>query len=135
MPLTDEPLEDFPPLEMQPAPKKMRERELQQGIVDVARILGYRVAHFRAAQTAHGWRTPVGADGMGFPDLCIVGNGRILFRELKVGRNVLSSEQAAWLEALRMAGVDAGVWTEHEWASGEIEAELKRGTRHQSEAA
>ena len=111
------------------------ERDLEKGAVDVARLLGWRVFHARPARTSKGWRTPVSYDGMGFPDLCIVGNGRILFRELKVGRNVLSSEQAAWLEALRMAGVDAGVWTEHEWASGEIEAELKRGTRHQSEAA
>jgi hypothetical protein len=112
------------------------EGDLQEGVIDVARLLGYRVAHFRPAQTKHGWRTPVSADGAGFPDLCIVGNRRILYRELKVGRNTLSAEQAAWIRELEAAGVDAGVWTDTDWHAGLIEAELKRGTRHeQMEAA
>jgi hypothetical protein len=108
----------------------MLEHELLKGVIDVARILGWRVAHFRAAMTKHGWRTAVQADGAGWPDLILV-RERLLVRELKCGKNTLSAEQAAWLEALRAAGVDAGVWTEHAWLSGEIEAELRRGTRHE----
>src|SRR3989304_2071069 len=96
------------------------ERDLEKGAVDVARLLGWRVFHARPARTSKGWRTPVSYDGMGFPDLCIVGNGRILFRELKVGRNVLSSEQAAWLEALRMAGAGAGGGARDEGGPGGV---------------
>jgi len=135
--MTDQPLENFPAklvrVRDKPAPKKMYEADLQKGVIDVARILGYRVAHFRPAMTKHGWRTPVAADGAGFPDLCIVGHERLLFAELKCGKNTLSAEQAAWLEALRAAGQEAYCWTEHEWASGEIEAELKRGTKHETQ--
>ena len=120
----------------------MTEKELMAGVIDTARILGYRVAHFRSVPVKRGgrvvWQTPVQADGAGWPDLAICGHGRLLFVETKVGKNTLSAEQAAWLEALRAAGQEAYVWTEHEWDSGEIEACLKRGTRHEvagSEAA
>ena len=109
----------------------MLERDLEKAVIDTARILGYRTAHFRPALTKHGWRTAVAGDGTGFPDLVIVGNGRVLYRELKVGRNALSAEQAEWLEALRAAGQDAGVWTDTDWSSGVIEAELRRETRHE----
>jgi len=134
--MDEQPLPDFPPelvkVRDAPAPKKMYEADLQKGVIDVARILGYRVAHFRPAQTKHGWRTPVAADGAGFPDLCIVGHGRLIFAELKCGKNVLSAEQAQWLEALRAGGQEAYVWTDGDWAAGIVEALLKRGTKHES---
>ena len=47
----------------------MSERELQDAVIQLARLLGWRVAHFRPAMTTRGWRTPVSADGAGFPDL------------------------------------------------------------------
>ena len=130
-----EPLPDFPPelvrVRDTPKPPPFLEADLQKAVIDTARIFGYRVAHFRPAQTKHGWRTAVAGDGAGFPDCVIVGNGRVLYRELKVGRNTLSDEQAGWLEALREAGVDAGVWTDADWHSGLVEAELRRGTKHE----
>lgn len=43
------------------------ERQWQAQVIELARILGWRVAHFRPALTKHGWRTPVQADGAGFP--------------------------------------------------------------------
>ena len=104
----------------------MLEKDLQKGVIDVARIFGYRVSAFRPAQTSKGWRTAVQGDGVGWPDLCIVGHGRILFRELKVGRNTLSAEQVEWIWALEEAGSDVGVWTDVDWCSGLIEAELRR---------
>lgn len=113
----------------------MIEKDLQKGVLDVARILGYRVAHFRAAQTKHGWRTPVAADGAGWPDLVLCKPGRLVFCELKVGKNTLSAEQATWLEALREAGQEAYVWTDVDWNAGVVEDVLRRGTKHESEAA
>ncbi len=104
----------------------MTEKELMRGVMDVARLLGYRTAHFRPAQTNHGWRTPVAGDGAGWPDLAIVGHGRCLFIELKVGRNTLSPEQTAWLEALRAAAQEAYVWTNRDWEDGIVEAVLRR---------
>lgn len=101
------------------------ERELQDWIVATARLLGWRIFHARVARTAKGWRTAVSYDGVGFPDLCLV-RDRVLFAEIKVGKNRLSSEQVAWLEALREAGAEAHVWTDRDWASGIVEAELRR---------
>lgn len=82
------------------------EREYQQAVIDLARLHGWRVAHFRAALTGKGWRTPVAADGAGFPDLCLV-RDRIVFIELKAGNGPVRADQTAWLRALRGAGVEA----------------------------
>lgn len=82
----------------------MTEQELQQALIDGARWLGYRVAHFRPAWTARGYRTPVEADGAGFPDLVICGHGHVLFAECKSGRGRLTAEQQIWLQALVACG-------------------------------
>jgi hypothetical protein len=87
----------------------MTEQDLQQALIDGARWLGYRVAHFRPAWTARGYRTPVEADGAGFPDLVICGHGHLLFAECKSRRGRLQPEQQAWLEALAACGVHAVV--------------------------
>jgi hypothetical protein len=104
----------------------MLERELQSAVIQTAGILGYLAMHTRPAWTGRGYRTPIQGNA-GFPDLVLVGHGKVLFRELKVGKGVLTSEQAHWLNALREAGADACVWTDEMWVDGEIEAELKRG--------
>jgi hypothetical protein len=115
-----------PQLAGMPGPKPhLSERELQGCVVDAAHIFGWRVAHFRPAMTKHGWRTAVGADGAGFPDLVLV-RDEVLWVELKCGRNTLSSEQAAWGEALRAAGETFHVWTDSDWLDGTIEARLRR---------
>lgn len=89
----------------------MTEDQFQRSVIDLAHLLGWRVAHFRPAKTRHGWRTPVQADGAGFPDmvLCHPRHG-VLYRELKSHTGQLSAYQVEWLEALRSAGADAGVW-------------------------
>lgn len=120
------------------APHEMSEKELMQGVIDTARIFGWRVAHFRSVPVKRGprvvWETPVQADGKGFPDVVLV-RERVLYVECKVGRNVLSDEQAAWLEALRAAGQEAVVWTDADWHAGIVEAALKRQPVQQSNAA
>lgn len=58
----------------------------------------------------------------GFPDLVLVGN-RVLYAELKVGRNRLTLEQAEWINALRNAGQEAVVWWPQQWDS--VEAKLR----------
>ena len=103
----------------------MNEAMLQKGVLDCARVFGWTVAHFRPAQTSQGWRTPVAADGKGFPDLVLV-RERVLFRELKGNRGRIRPEQAVWLAVLRDAGADVAVWTPDDWTSGRIEEELRR---------
>ena len=63
------------------------------------------------------WRTPVAADGQGFPDLVLARAGVVLFRELKTDIGKVSDEQAAWLQA-----VGGKVWRPKMWS--EIEREL-----------
>jgi hypothetical protein len=99
------------------------ERDFQIAVLEAARLLGWRVAHFRTARTARGWRTPVEGDGAGFPDLVLLRGERLLARELKSASGRLSAEQLAWLEAFGAAGVDVGVWREGDWET--VKAELR----------
>lgn len=96
---------------------------LQRDIIDLARTLGWRVAHFPAVKTEHGWRTPVAADGKGFPDLVLV-RERVIVAEVKEGGHKPRPEQAAWLSAFRMAGVEAYIWTRQSWADMDVERVL-----------
>lgn len=76
------------------------EDDLLNQVLDACRIFHWRAAHFRPALTKHGWRTPVQADGKGFPDLVLVRPPRIIFAELKSDTGKLSVEQKVWLDAL-----------------------------------
>jgi len=90
--------------------KLLTEADFQKQVIDLAHLLQYRVAHFRPAKTDRGWRTPVSADGAGFPDLVLVGRGRVIFAELKSDKGKLSEDQKAWVNALRSNGAQAYVW-------------------------
>lgn len=79
----------------------MREAELQDAIIDAARLGGWKVAHFGAARTEQGWRTPVRADGAGWPDLMLAKPGApLLAWELKSERGKATDAQLEWLELL-----------------------------------
>lgn len=103
----------------------LRGKALQRAVVDLARTCGWRVAHFPTIQDARGvWRTPVAADGKGWPDLVLV-RDRVLVREVKGDGDRLRPEQETWLTAFRLAGADAGVWRPKDWIDGTIENELR----------
>lgn len=97
----------------------MTEAELQAAVIELAKVYGWTVAHFRPAQTSKGWRTPVAADGKGFPDLVLVHPhpmwGGVLFRELKSQRGKLAPEQERWGTTLTEAGGDWAVWRPSDW--------------------
>lgn len=100
--------------------KKDSESAFQQRVIDLGHLLGYKIAHFRPAQTSKGWRTPVAADGKGFPDLILVrpqskGKPRIVAMELKMPGNKPSEEQEAWIDAWRRAGGEAFVFYPEDW--------------------
>jgi hypothetical protein len=93
--------------------RSVTESEWQEQVIELAHALGWRVAHFRPARTAHGWRTPVAGDGAGFPDLLLLRGFRIIAAELKREgkRGTVTAEQQAWLDAFGAAGIEAHVWT------------------------
>lgn len=107
-----------------------REAEWQKIVIETARMFGWRVAHFRPAQTSKGWRTPVAADGKGFPDLVLV-RERVIFAELKGETGKLAEEQYAWLHDLERAGAESYVWRPGDWE--QVAATLRR--REQRDAA
>lgn len=100
-------------------------------VIDLARILGWRTAHFRAARTAAGWATPVAGDGKGFPDLVLV-RDRVVFAELKTGaRPRLGPDQVAWRDALAHAGAEWHLWAPAALTDGTIARVLRaRTTAH-----
>lgn len=103
----------------------MNESEFQDAVIEYARIYGWRVAHFRPARTASGWRTAVAADGKGFPDLTMVRGTRLAVAELKGERGRVGPDQQAWLDALKAAGVETYIWRPSDWPA--IEKVLGRG--------
>lgn len=86
------------------------ESQFQAQVIELARLLGWRSAHFRPALTARGWRTPVQGDGAGFPDTVLVRRDRLVIAELKSAAGKVSSEQTAWLAALEAAGCETFLW-------------------------
>jgi hypothetical protein len=106
----------------------MLEKELSANVVDLAHLFGWQVAHFRPAQTNKGWRTPVGADGQGYPDLTLV-RDRVVYMELKVGYGKLTPHQAEWGARLLAAGAEWYELRPSDWADGTIEAILRKRTK------
>jgi hypothetical protein len=100
------------------------ETELQSAVIECAQLLGWRVAHFRPALTAKGWRTPVSGDGKGFPDLVLV-KGDVLFVELKSDSGKQSPEQHEWARAIVKASGEFHLWRPRDWISGAVEAVLR----------
>ena len=103
----------------------MTEQQLQDAVAGMARALGWRVAHARPASTERGWRTPWEYDGKGFPDLTMARGHRLVFAELKAGRNKLEPEQELWLELLGQCCHEVFVWRPEDWTSGLIERVLR----------
>jgi hypothetical protein len=101
------------------------EREFQRAVVELARLMGWRVHHTRPALTQRGrWLTPIQGDA-GFPDLVLCRPPRLILAELKRVGGKPTVEQQAWLHALAScAGVECYLWTPADWDS--VARTLKR---------
>lgn len=88
----------------------MTENDLLLGVLDLFRVLGWRTIHIRPGRVAHGWKTTVSGDGVGFVDVFAVRGDRLVGAELKSDRGRLTPEQADWLDALALAGVECHTW-------------------------
>ena len=93
----------------------MSEEDFQDQLIELLHYKGYLVAHFRPAKTDKGWRTPVSADGKGFPDLVAVKENRCLFIEVKSDKGKESEEQTTWLVSLNKTKSEVYVWRPRDW--------------------
>jgi hypothetical protein len=91
------------------------ETQFKQHIADLARLHGWKVAHFRPARTEKGWRTACEFDAKGWPDLFLVKGTVALALELKVGKRKATPEQCAWLDALEYAGIVTAIVRPGDW--------------------
>lgn len=80
----------------------MNEETLRLKVKTLARELGWMSYHTHDSRRSDA----------GWPDVALVHpkHGRFLVRELKAERGRVSAEQRDWLDALKNAGVDVGVW-------------------------
>lgn len=99
----------------------MKETEFQSQVIELARRLGWFVAHFRSVRVQRRdgtvrYMTPVQADGAGFPDLFMVRRERALAAELKrqTGGKT-SDEQKEWLARLEETPVETYKWRPSDW--------------------
>ena len=102
----------------------MTEGELLAAVLDLARLYRWRSFHARTAGTGRGWRTAVQGDGVGFPDLLLVRDMRVLVAELKTASGVLSPEQGIWLAAFVHTEVERYVWRPADFDDHTIERVL-----------
>jgi hypothetical protein len=72
----------------------MTEAEFTDAVLKWAKVYGWRRFHVRGDT-----RRLIQGD-VGFPDLVLVRPPRLIFAELKVGKNKVAPEQQAWLDAL-----------------------------------
>lgn len=88
--------------------------ELQREVFTLARQLGLH-AH------ACGMRT----SQRGFPDLVIIGRGGVLWRELKIPPDQLTSKQRALGYTLAASGQNWWIWRPEDLASGRVRREME----------
>ena len=90
---------------------QLSERDFTSQVIQLARVFGWRTAHFRAAMTQRGrWVTPVQGDGAGFPDLLLLRHNRRIMAELKAAKGKVTAEQELWLESAMRAGFESYLW-------------------------
>lgn len=94
----------------------LTEAEFQRLVIELAQTLGYLVAHFRPGRNRRNqWSTAVQGDGKGYPDLTLVGRGKVLFVELKSNTGDLTPEQEKWLDRINKNGGVGLVWRPSQW--------------------
>lgn len=94
----------------------MSETEWQHTVVDLARSCGFLVNHTRRAVVRDG-RVATPNSQPGWPDLEILGHGRLIYAELKSETGRLRPEQKAVIAELERAEVDVRVWRPRHWNS------------------
>ena len=93
---------------------EMSEAEFQRLVIQTAQLYGWLVFHARSTRISQADGTVRHATAMagqaGFPDLVLSRGGRLMFLELKVGRNRPKPNQVAWLNSLSGLDCSAAFW-------------------------
>lgn len=90
------------------------EGAFQKSVIDFAHYKGWRVLHIRPARTKDGWRTPISADGQGYPDLTLF-RERTIWVECKREGEELSNWQVIWKDWIIDAGGEYYCWRPSDW--------------------
>ncbi len=95
----------------------MSEKDLQKAVLEHARLLGWRVAHFAQSRAIRDGAFMTAQQGhKGFPDLVLLRPPRLVFVELKSRRGFVDFDQATWLNGLgTVGGVEQYVWRPADW--------------------
>lgn len=89
---------------------KLTEKAFQAQVVQYARLHGWLVFHDFDSRRSE----------PGLPDLLMVRGSRLVFAELKVGKNKLSEAQEKWVAALEYVTDNVYVWRPEDWPSIEL---------------
>lgn len=93
----------------------MSEEDLQQQILQLARLEGWLAHHTRPARTDKGWRLPLQGDP-GYPDLTLAHpDGLVVIAELKRERGKPTEQQEAWLDTMNGAELYSTLWRPSDW--------------------
>lgn len=109
------------PLGLQKAAAAMSEDALEQAMLRIVwdlRKMSRRILAY------HPWKEHTRRAAEGWPDWVLLGDGGLLFRELKRQKESPAKAQQEWLDMLQVAGVDADVWRPSDLLSGRIAQEL-----------
>lgn len=86
------------------------ESEFQRDVIELAKLLGWRVWHQVPTMVRPGRWATAGVGDPGFPDLALAHPTRgAMFWELKTNDGKVSAAQQLWLEQLQAAGIEAAV--------------------------
>ena len=100
----------------------MTEDQLSKAVVALAETLRWSVYGVQRSDKA----LLRSGTGVGFPDLLLLRNGKVLAVELKRHDRALPVEQQHWLEELEaVPGIRSLVWRPRDWLSGEVEQVLR----------
>jgi hypothetical protein len=96
--------------------RDLTEKDFQKQLLEMARMFGWRVAHFHDSRRQVKPGVFVGdKDAAGFPDLVLVRPPDILVLELKRELGKTTDAQDEWLAALLGCGIEARVVRPSDW--------------------
>ena len=87
--------------------RQISEREWQSHVCKIAGLKGWRYYHPPDNRPVNGRIQKVVS---GFPDLCLIKNGRMVFAELKREKGIVSPEQEEWMQAIKECDIEVYVW-------------------------
>lgn len=106
--------------------RSISEKDLQTRVMDIARLYGWRVAHFHDSRRQVKPGVFVGdKDAAGFPDLVLVRPPEVVVVELKAELGKVSPAQREWLNDLEASGIEVLVVRPSD--ARELQVRLARG--------